>query len=86
MKKRIPLYLRVREILNIYDPVHLYEMTEQEDEYTYEAKLIARRLRRTNYDQMTDMVHKVFVKAFFEDFAGPRDNYKQVASALYHLA
>ncbi len=86
MPTEISLHIKVRKIINKYDPIRLLDMGCPEDEYDGEARRIARRLKNSqNSEQVLNLVHRIFIRMFDEKLAGSKENYQQLATDLYKL-
>lgn len=86
MTKLTSLHLKARKIINKYDPIHLIGMGCPVDEYDGEVRRILDALDKVNSPkELSDLIHKIFVKMFFKEIAGPKENYQKLASELYKL-
>ncbi len=85
MDKDNPLHLKIRAIVNHYDPIKLLQDGCPEAEYDPEVKLIARILSRCdlNPELTTEITYRVFVHMFDERTTGPKENYQDLARDLY---
>lgn len=73
----------VRQLINKYDPIGLLGVGAPDDEYSSEAKMIARMVKPAlSSEQLLDGVHAVFVVQFFT-ISGDRDKYAPLANELF---
>lgn len=64
------------------DPVHIiYEPSRQLNEYSYEAEGIFKRIN-AGEDLTLELVHSVFVEAFNENVAGPKEIYEETLKEI----
>ena len=83
---REALHLRIREIVNHFDPVRLIACGCPDDEYDPEIRPILRRLESglvKDERQFGDCVRRIFVLKFDEDMTGRHDcDYRELARAI----
>lgn len=86
MIKKSPLFIKVRKIVNKHDPIHLIGIGCPKDEYDGEVRMILESFKKaSNAEEFHDIIHKIFVKQFFKEIAGPKEEYQKLASELYKL-
>ncbi len=80
------LYARVKRAVNAADPITLLRIGAPDDEYDPEIDEITHRLPECRTQAQTRAtVHRVFVKWFGAGVAGPRGDYRKLATTLHAL-
>lgn len=75
--------LRVREVLNKYDPAGVIYDDNNPDEYTPEInKIVSVITDNITVDELADYIHNVFVEYFDEGIAGSKDKYQDIAKDI----
>ena len=86
MTKSTPLHLKMRKIVNKYDPIHLIAIGCSKDEYNGEVKRILNKWKNvSSVEELHDLIYGIFVKMFFKNIAGPKENYQKMSADLFKL-
>ena len=76
----------IKNIINKYDPIGLFKMDCPLNEYDPEINKILPIIQEaTSIEALQEKVYAVFVEMFFEDIAGPKENYRKLSENLYSL-
>ncbi len=85
MKKKA-IRIKLKKIVNKYDPIDLIKIGCPEDEYDPEIERILPLLSKIkNKKELLDKVYLVFVKMFDKSIAGPKNKYKKISEELFLL-
>ncbi len=85
MEINLKLKDALRMIFNKYDLIGIYESKKINfDEYDPEIELVLKKFKRNiTLGNFADELHKIFVKMFDEQIAGPKSRYKKLAKEVY---
>lgn len=86
MNKKSPLFIKAGKIVNKHDPIRLIAIGCPKDEYDGEVRMILESFKQaSNTEELQDSIHKIFVKQFFKEIAGSKENYQKLAIELFKL-
>jgi len=78
------IYKLVKRAIDQADPIHLLEIGAPQDEYESEIREITSRVGEcASAEETQTLVHNIFVKWFDEHIAGPKENYRAPAEAIW---
>ena len=78
------LFQRVSSILRKHDPISL--VLSPDNEYDFEVvKILPRMKYCSSVEEVTKMVHHVFVETFDADSAGPSEKYHDLSHEIWEL-
>lgn len=77
------VFLKIRTILNHYDPAGVISDVDNPDEYDLEVdKIINMLTENISQEILADGIYRIFVECFDQKIAGDRKKYDQIASKI----